>query len=107
MNVWLEWIFMYNINFCTNVFGKRHVFHQSGWTAGVKGTNLLETRYFFPSSELSAKDQRKLSTPTSKIAPCAFMTTSNQHQFKNTNAKGWYPSFTHHFPWIRKGGWNI
>jgi hypothetical protein len=64
------------------------VFHQPGRTVGFKGANLLETWDFVPLSELPAKDQGKLSTPTSKSAPCAFMTTSDQQQFKNIDVKG-------------------
>jgi hypothetical protein len=92
---------MYNISFCTNVFRKIHVLQQLGRTARVKGANLLETRDFVPSSELLAKDQRKFSTPTSKSIPCAFMTTSNQHHFKNIDVKGRDPSFIHHSPLFR------
>jgi hypothetical protein len=79
---------MSNIPFCTNVFGKIHVFHQPGRTAIVKGTNLLETRDFVSSTGLPTKDQGKLSTPTSKSTPYAFMTTSNQQKFNNTYVKG-------------------
>jgi hypothetical protein len=79
-------------------FGKRHVFHQPGQIVGVKGANLLETWDFFPSSELPAKDRGKFPTPTSKSAPCAFMTTYKQQQFENTDIKGRDPSFTHHSP---------
>jgi hypothetical protein len=79
---------MYNIPFFTNSFGKRHMFHKPSQTVGVKGANLLETRDFVPSSELPTKDQGKLSTPASKRAPYAFMTTSDQQKFENTNVKG-------------------
>jgi hypothetical protein len=74
--------------FLTNCFVKRHVFHQPILTTGVKGANLLETRDFVSSNELPTKDQRKLSIPTSNSAPCEFMTTSNQQQFKYIDIKG-------------------
>jgi hypothetical protein len=64
------------------------VFHQPGRTTGVKDANLLETGILSPRMGLPAKDQGKLSTPTSKSAPCAFMTTYDQQQFKNTDVKG-------------------
>jgi hypothetical protein len=64
------------------------VFHQRGRTTGVKGTNLLEIGDFVPLSEMLPKNQGKVSTPTSKSGPCAFMTTSNQQSFKNTDVKG-------------------
>ena len=79
---------MSNIPFFTNVFGKRHVFHQLGQTGGVKGTNLLEIGDFVSLSELSAKDRGKLSIPTSKSAPYAFVTIVDQQQFKNIDVQG-------------------